>query len=257
MEDAAASPAAPTSAATPAPPEAGAAPAPAPTGPDPAAARSSKLRLQAKVAGVMMMLFGAFFALNFALVAYNGPRLADTYAAIPGGNVTVAFPAAPGAEVDLTYASGAPATRGRLDGAGSGTFRAANATVTLRVAHANATWTRSGFVPPGATATVRLDPASPRQAGEPLGVDTAAYRWFWLPAVASALVAAGGVFAFRLRGPRLALGGAFLFMLGAGLLATLFGAALLAVSFVGTAVLCFYFLYRARTEFQPLRQPLP
>ncbi|MEA3142701.1 MAG: hypothetical protein QOG31_25, partial [Thermoplasmata archaeon] len=187
-----------------------------------------------------------------------GPNYAQTYAAVAGGNVTVGFPEAPGAQVDLVYRSGAPTTHGQLDAAGSGTFHATNATFAVQVTHDNATWTREAFVPagtPAADATLHLTAASPRQSTERVGLDTGFYRWFWLPALAAAFVAAGGYFAFRLRAPRLALAGAFLFLLGSGLMVAVFGPALLTLSFVGTAALGFAFIYRARTLFTPLRAP--
>jgi hypothetical protein len=252
MEDAAAPPAAPDAPA--APKDA------SPPGPDAAEVRAGKLRLQAKVAGVMMMLFGAFFTFNFALAAYNSPHLTQTYAAAPGGNLTVAFPQAPGANVTLSYLSGAPATMGQLDGAGHGTFHASNATFTLRVTHQGATWTRQAFVPEGTPpelASLTLDPASPRDSPDRVGLPTE-FAWLWPAALASALVVAGGYFAFKLRGPRLALGGAFLFIAGAAMLLSILGLQLLSLSFVGTAVLCFLFIYRARTQFLPFRtRPAP
>jgi len=45
------------------------------------------------------------------------------------------------------------------------------------------------------------------------------------------------------------------FLLGAGLMLSLFGASALSVSFLGTAGLSFAFIYRARGQFLPLRQP--
>jgi hypothetical protein len=263
MDDAAAPPAAPAPPPAPATPDApaslGAPAAPDDTSParDPAEERAGRLRLQAKVAGVMMMLFGAFFALNFGLAAYNGPKLAQTYADVPGGNLTIAFPSAPGANVTLTYLSGAPATHVRLDANGAASVMASNATFTVQVASGGATWSRDAFVPAGTSATLALDSASPHESPDRLGIPTGFYRWFWLPALAAVLLAAGGYFAFKLRAPRLALAGAFLFILGAGLMLALFDAQLLTVSFVGTAVLCFAFVYRARAEFAPLRSPSP
>ena len=85
-----------------------------------------------------------------------------------GGNVTIAFPQAPGANVTFTYASGTPATHGALDPAGHGTFHATNATFTIQVTHQGATWTRKAFVVDGTPielATLLLDPASPRDDG--------------------------------------------------------------------------------------------
>jgi len=168
-----------------------------------AEARAGRLRFQAKVAGVMMMLFGAFFAFQFGLAAYNAPHIAQTYAGVPGGNLTVAFPQAPGANVTLAYQSGVPATHGALDAAGKGTFHATNATFTLQVTHQGATWTRLVFLPDGtppAYAQVALDSASPRDSGETLGYPTQ-LPWLWPAALAGALVAAGGYFGFKLRGP--------------------------------------------------------
>jgi hypothetical protein len=246
----------------PAPPTAPPAPAASPSTPEPgspqqgydaAEARAGRLRLQAKVAGVMMMLFGAFFAFNFALAAYNGPKLAEDYASVPGGNLTVVAPSAAGGQVTLVYRSGAPTTYALLNATGAARLLATNATFTVQVTSHGTSWTRQAFVPVGTAAELRLDPASPAQSDERLGVPTAFYVWFWIPAVAAALLAAGGYFAFKLRGPRLALGGAFLFLLGAGLMASFFGGSLLTISFIGTAVLCFLFVYRARDQFLPLR----
>lgn len=217
--------------------------------------RRRRLRTQAKVAGVLMMLFGAFCAFQFATLAYAAPHFPDQNKERPGGNLSISFPAAPHANVTLVYASGAPSTNGTLDGSGNGAFTATNATFDVSIQSAGKTWTRSAFVPAGFAQSLSLDADAPPSTRETLGLPNALLVTLWAIAAAAVVVTAGGYFAFKLRAPRVAMAGAFLFVMGAALLLSQVGVGLLGVSFVGTAILCFAFIYRARTEFSPFRGP--
>jgi hypothetical protein len=217
--------------------------------------RAGKLRFQAKVAGFMMMLFGAFFVLNFSLAAYSTANARTLYAQDPGGLLTVQTPEHPGANLTLLDMAGRTLQTATADGNGTAQVQAANSTFRLRVEAAGTAWERRVFLPHGANATVALHDADARTSEAWLGLDLESYRWTWFVPLLPLAITVAGWCAFKLRGPRLALGGAFLFVAGTALLAATFlGLGLAGLAFVGTAALCFVFVYRARAEFAPLRR---
>jgi hypothetical protein len=210
--------------------------------------RGSSLRFRAKVAGAMLMLFGASFAALFGYYAYAGSQ-PSTWQQQPGGAVALTVPG--NATVTITYANG---TAQQLQVAHNATLALAKASARITIVADGATFTRDVIVPQDAL--LALDVAADSPASARVGLDPANYRALWLFALIPALAAVGGYFAFKLRGPRVAIGGAFVFLLGT-LYQALGGLSLLSFSMLGTAVLCFVFIYRARSEFRPLRAPPP
>ena len=233
--------------------EPGPGPSPGPAaGPD---AASARLRLRAKTAGFLMLLMGALFATVVGISAYSLPRLPETQAAMAGGNLTVSFPGGAGAEVVLDYAAGAPDTVATLGPDGNATLQAANATFDLRVSHGGRTWVRQAFLPQGFQATVVLGSDAPNEQDGLAGVPVDRAGALWLVALVPAAVAACGWFAFRLRAPRVALAGAALLALGGAFMVAMFGFDLLTLGVLGTGIVAFLFIHRARFEFRPMRSP--
>jgi hypothetical protein len=201
-----------------------------------------------------MMLLGALFATVLGISAYSIPRLPEEQAGSPGGNLTVVFPGAAGAEVVLDYQADHPDTVTELGPDGNATVDAALATFDVRVTHGGTTWTRHAFLPDGFRARLDLDAGAPAQQEGLVGIPVDRAGGIWLVALVPVAVAVGGWFAFRLRAPRLALGGAAIMALGGAFLVATFGFDMLTLAVLGTGMLAFLFIHKARFEFTPLRR---
>ncbi len=219
-----------------------------------AAARAAQsTRTKAKVAGLIMIIFGAFVAVQAGPAAYMLAQPA-TWQAQPGGSleVTVVQDAAAqhgiaNATVSFLYPDGTT-SKTMTNATGVAKLNATVASFRLQVKSGTTQVERTAVIPPGTAlgTVVELQDANVSH----IGFDPSTANWLWIPAILGLVVALGGVAAFRMRGSQLAQTGAWSFLAGSTyLLIALMSMGVLI--FALTAGLCLWFIRRA----QPLMTP--
>ncbi len=240
-------PAAPApDASAPVPPsvEASAAAPAAPAGPS-RAEQSARTKL--KVAGLIMLIFGAFVAVQAGPAAFLYAQ-ESTWTGQEGGNLTVVVAGHPGATVRFLYPDGTSSTAA-TDAAGNATLHATVASFRLQVTADNATVERKAIVPPGTFLAAPINLADANVSR--VGFDPNSAHWLWVPAILSLVVALGGIAAFRRQGQLLAMLGSWAFLAGTSylLLSVFFN--LSGVVFAITAAACLWFIQRGRALIAP------
>ncbi len=210
-------------------------------------ADEKRARTKVKAAGIIMLIFGVFVAIQAGPAAflYTQP---STWESQPGGHLIVEVAGHPNATVQFLYPDGTTTT-GTTNSTGAVGLNATVASFTLRVTDGNLTAERLAIIP---QATALVAPISfDEPNGTRVGFDPASAHWLWVPTAVALLVALGGIAAFRRNAQTLALTGAWAYLAGAlYLLVSIFFNAS-GIIFAATAAGCLYFIHRNRSLIKP------
>ncbi|MFO1532231.1 MAG: hypothetical protein ABR562_00810 [Thermoplasmatota archaeon] len=226
-----------------------------------------KARTNLKIAGVVMVLIGALTAWQaYGFASFAGHVFTDAeaeqMASQPGGNVTIDLVGAGEAQVTRSTLNGTVLGTATTDASGHLDMQAERAAVRIEVTWQNHTWVRKAVSFPGFPVQLRLDAAtSPATSDGLVQPDISALQWYWIPVAIGVALIVAGVFAFRLRAPRVALAGAALFLLGGVAMAGLavaalgfsLGALLQPVLFIAMAAFCIWAVRTGWDRFQPVQ----